>query len=62
LKNTFPGFLAFTDCTEQSTQSKSSKEREEKKTILFRQEKETHHGQESVYIKSEGDVNLQNKT
>jgi hypothetical protein len=38
----FPGFLAFTDCTEQPTHSKTSKEQEEKKTILFRQEKETH--------------------
>jgi hypothetical protein len=38
----FPCFLAFTDCTEQPTHSKTSKEREEKKTILFRQEKEAH--------------------
>jgi hypothetical protein len=38
----FPGFMAFTDCTEQPTHSNTSKEREEKKTILFRQEKETH--------------------
>jgi hypothetical protein len=38
----FPGFMAFTDCTEQPTHSKTSKEQEEKKTILFRQEKEAH--------------------
>jgi hypothetical protein len=31
----FPGFLAFTDCTEQPTHSKTSKEREEKKTTYF---------------------------
>jgi hypothetical protein len=38
----FPGFMAFTDCTEQSTHSKTSKEQEEKKAILLWKEKETH--------------------
>jgi hypothetical protein len=38
----FPGFMAFTDCTEQPTHSKTSKEQEEKKTILLWKEKETH--------------------
>jgi hypothetical protein len=42
--------MAFTDRTEQPTHSKTSKEQEEKKTILLWKEKEAHTlSQESVY-------------
>jgi hypothetical protein len=37
----FPGFLAFTYCTEQPI-PRPAKNREEKKTILLWKEKETH--------------------
>ena len=55
----FPGFMAFTDCTEQPIPR--PKNRKKKKTVLLGQEKETH-SKESVYSKPKGTDNLQNKT
>lgn len=54
----FPGFLAFTDCTEQ--QIPRPKKQVKEKVILLRKEKAAY-SQKPVYDKPEGTDNLQNK-
>ena len=51
----FPGFMAFTDCTEQPIPR--PKNRMKRRAVLFRQEEKTH-SQESVYSEPKGIVNL----
>jgi hypothetical protein len=57
----FPGFLAFTDCTEQPTPRPAKNEKKRKLNYSGKRKKNTL-SKESVYSKSERTDNLQNKT